>query len=156
MSQLLRVPFETQLEDGYCLPACVSMVLAFLDMPAKQKGVAKLLATNDAGTPFSRLNRLASHDVQVEVGANGTLDRLSTEIQTSIPVIAAVQTGWLPHAEITSPHAVVVIGVSDAHVMILDPAGNDKPKIVPINAWLAAWIEMDSVFAVISRRIHRR
>ena len=30
MSQPSRIPFEAQLDDGYCLPACATMLLAAL------------------------------------------------------------------------------------------------------------------------------
>ena len=152
MSQPSRIPFAAQLEDGYCLPACATMVLAALGMKVSQRDVAKRLATGAAGTPFSRLHRLAGPNIRVEVGTNGTLDRLFAEVQGNRPVVAAVHAGWLPHAEIASPHAVVVIDASDTAVTILDPAGNSEPIDVPIDAWVAAWVEMDCVYAIIARQ----
>ncbi|MCO5214428.1 MAG: C39 family peptidase, partial [Caldilinea sp.] len=71
MSRLSRVRYEAQLEDGYCLPACARMVLAALDVPLSQQAIALRLQTSDAGTPFSRLRRLADANLNVDVQAGG-------------------------------------------------------------------------------------
>lgn len=151
MSQPLPVRFTPQLRDGYCLPACAQMVLAALGIQTTQQRLARLLATSEAGTPFSRLQRLVSLGVQVDFGTNGTPALLSTSLVANIPVIAAVHAGWLPYARIESPHAVVVVGMTPAAVTVLDPAAVDAPLEVPIDAWLAAWVEMDCAYAVIRR-----
>lgn len=150
MSQHSLVRFEPQLEDGYCLPACVRMVLAALAKDLSQQRIAHLLGTSDAGTPFSRLHRLTSLGLRVEIAVNGTIERLQMAMNANTPVIAAVHAGWLPHAQIESPHAVVVVGISAAAVTVLDPATTSEPVDVPLDAWLAAWIEMDLAYAVIT------
>ncbi|MCB0022927.1 MAG: C39 family peptidase [Caldilinea sp.] len=151
MSRLSRVRYEAQLEDGYCLPACARMVLAALDVPLSQQAIALRLQTSDAGTPFSRLRRLADANLNVDVQAGGTIEQISTAIAADIPVIAAVDATWLPHAQIESPHAVVVVNLSASQISILDPAAGNEVIDVPLDAWLAAWIEMDCIYAVITR-----
>lgn len=151
MLQPLRIRFEPQLEDGYCLPACVRMVLAAQGLDVSQGRISHLLATTEAGTPFSRLHRLSSLGVPVQIGVDGTLQQLLTTIATNVPVIAAVHAGWLPYARIESPHAVVVAGASTAALTIFDPATANGPVDVPFDAWLAAWTEMDLGYAIIRR-----
>jgi hypothetical protein len=54
MSPDLPIRFVPQLRDGYCLPACVQMALG---VATTQRRLARLLKTNEAGTPFSRVGQ---------------------------------------------------------------------------------------------------
>ena len=47
----LDVPYLQQHRDGWCLPACVSMVTAYWEQPLLQDDVAKWLETSEIGTP---------------------------------------------------------------------------------------------------------
>jgi ABC-type bacteriocin/lantibiotic exporter with double-glycine peptidase domain len=127
------------------------MVLVAYDLLLSQQEIARRLHTNDAGTPFSRLRRLADTNLHVDVQAGGTLEQITTAIAADIPVIAAVDATWLPHAYIESPHAVVVVNLTASEVAILDPAAGNEIISVSLDAWLAAWIEMDCTYAIISR-----
>jgi hypothetical protein len=40
-SSPLDVPYHPQVDDGYCLPACVQMVLAYLGLPSTQEHLAR-------------------------------------------------------------------------------------------------------------------
>ncbi len=151
MLRISRVRYEAQLEDGHCLPACARMVLAAFDVPLSQQEIAHRLQTSDAGTPFSRLRRLAEPTLRVDVQAGGAIEQIRSAITADVPVIAAVDATWLPHAQIESPHAVVIVNLTASHVSILDPAAGNEVIDVPLDAWLAAWIEMDCTYAVITK-----
>lgn len=151
MSPPLPVRFVPQLHDGYCLPACAQMALAAFGIRVTQQRLAKLLGTQEAGTPFSCLQRLANLGVEVDYGTEGTLARLSEAIAAGTVPIAAVHAGWLPYAKIESPHAVVVITLTGTAVTVLDPATTGEPLVVPVDAWLAAWIEMERAYALITK-----
>jgi hypothetical protein len=127
------------------------MALTALEIPATQQWLAQLLETNEAGTPFSRVERLISLGVQVEYGTGGTLGLLRATVVAGTVVIAAVHAGWLPYAHIESQHVVVVVNLTPSAVTILDPAETDKSIDVPVDAWLSAWIEMDCVYALIKK-----
>ena len=57
----LSVPHRHQIGDGFCLPACVEMVLASLSAQHNQINIGHALGTKpNIGTPFSAITRLAS------------------------------------------------------------------------------------------------
>lgn len=77
---MLRVPYRTQLADGYCLPACVEMVLAYWGLKVSQEKIARQLKTiPGVGTPGSRLHLLASRKLNVEYRSGGL-----TELQVAL------------------------------------------------------------------------
>lgn len=123
------------------------MALAALGISITQQRLARMLQTTDAGTPFSRIRQLTGLGVTIEVGTGGTLPRLETALAANTVVIAAVHAGWLPYAQIESPHAVVVVARTDVAVTVLDPATTGEPIDVPVDAWLAAWTEMNFAYA---------
>ena len=127
------------------------MALTALGIRTTQQRLARLLQTNEAGTPFSRVRQLTGLGVTVEYGTGGTLELLNTAIAADTVVIAAVHAGWLPYAQIESPHVVVVVGCTADAVTVLDPATIGEQIDVPIDAWLAAWTEMDCAYALIKR-----
>jgi ABC-type bacteriocin/lantibiotic exporter with double-glycine peptidase domain len=148
---MLLIPYAAQTDDGACLPACAQMVLGYLGQPVSQARLVRLFGTNEVGTPFSRLRLLAQLKMKVEVRTDGILTDLRTALHEELPVIVAIHAGWLPDTPVTSQHAVVVIGIADDGVYVLDPARDDHPILLSEHAFLAAWIEMDCVFAVLRR-----
>ena len=151
MSPHLPIQFVPQLRDGYCLPACVQMALTALGIRITQHRLARLLQTNEAGTPFSRVRQLTRFGVEIEYDTGGTLALLNTAIAADTVVIAAVHAGWLPYAQIESPHVVIVVSCTADVVTVLDPATTGELIDVPVDAWLAAWTEMDCAYALIKR-----
>ena len=151
MSPRLPIRFAPQLRDGYCLPACVQMALTALGIPITQQRLAQLLDTNEAGTPFSRVKRLSGLGVTVEYGIGGTLEKLNAALAADAIVIAAVHAGWLPYAQIESQHVVVVVALTPTAVTVLDPAATQESIDVPVDAWLAAWIEMDCAYGLLKK-----
>ena len=96
MSPPLLVPYAAQSSDGYCLPACVSMVLAYWGITMSQRRIARALDTGDAGTPFSRIQRLTKRGLQVESATSGVLAVLKASFgATGIPPVVAVHGAWL-------------------------------------------------------------
>jgi ABC-type bacteriocin/lantibiotic exporter with double-glycine peptidase domain len=122
------------------------MVLAYLGHKITQAKLMSLLGTTDAGTPFSRLRLLSQLGAIVGVQTNGTL----SDLQVSLPAIVGLQTGWLHGAVDDSQHAVVVIAIEAHTVWILDPAQDANPSSLTEDEFLAAWTEMDCIFATVS------
>ena len=57
----LTVPHRRQLGNGYCLPDCLEMALAFLDLEYDQTHIARALGTRpNLGSPFFAVTELAS------------------------------------------------------------------------------------------------
>lgn len=75
MSEILPVPHRLQLADGYCLPACVQMILAYWGIEREQDDLAKQLQmVVGAGVPGNRVRLLASKTLEVFYGEGEQAD----------------------------------------------------------------------------------
>lgn len=150
MSNLLPVPFKPQLAEGYCLPACAEMVLAFYGIRITQEQLARLFETQPPmGTPFPRIMRLEKRGVSVEIGKYGDWDQLSTVLTSGKPCIVAVDLLFMPYAQIDSRHVVVVIGCDANAAFVFDPAESAEAISVAKDGFIAAWTEMECSYAII-------
>ncbi len=150
MAQVLNVPYYPQTDDGYCLPACAQMVLGYLGFRFAQDRLAlELDVRPPLGAPASYVTRLHSDVVDVTF-TSGDLDDLREHLACNWPPIVFVQAGEFPHWQgHVSQHAVVVIGVDERAVHILDPAASAAPVSTPIGDFLLAWSELDYIYALI-------
>lgn len=149
----LPVPHRAQKEDGYCLPACIEMVLAYLGISDSQKNLAKKLAYRPPlGVPAFKIRELNSQQLIVTYGS-GALSDMVFSLQRLVPVISFVQAGELPHWQgWQSQHAVVVIGLHGQSVYLLDPATEIYPIETSVGDFMLAWDEMDNRYATIELR----
>lgn len=146
----LGVPHQLQFKSSWCLPACVSMVSAYLVIPVTQTDVARWLGTSDIGTPSSRIQWLTNQRYSVVYG-EGSLSILSEWIIQSVPLIIFVRTGDLPYWESDTAHAVVVVGVEREQIILIDPATDEEYRAVSAGDLLLAWSHFDYTFAVIQQ-----
>ncbi|MEJ5309984.1 MAG: C39 family peptidase [Anaerolineae bacterium] len=147
----LKVPYHPQLDDGYCLPACAQMVLDYLGIIVEQKHLARILGVRvPLGAPASNVLRLRSETVEV-IFAEGAVHDLRNYLALERPLIVFVQAGELPHWRgCVSQHAIVVVGIDEASVDILDPAAGSEVIDVPLGDFLLAWSELSYLYAVIT------
>lgn len=119
---MLSIPHKQQLADGYCLPACVEMVMVYWGENRSQRRLARQLQTIEgAGTPGSRLYNLASRRWEVTYG-EGDLSDLADALQNDNPPIALVRTADLQYwGNLDFAHALVVVAMTDEHVWVHDP-----------------------------------
>jgi ABC-type bacteriocin/lantibiotic exporter with double-glycine peptidase domain len=153
MAKPLSVPFFKQNETGYCLAACVQMVLAFQDISRSQDALAKRLKMKPSlGIPTRNVRYLASDKINV-VYEEGTLAHLKKWLDDDLPVIAFVQAGEFTHwrGEFFQ-HAVVVIAIKEATVWLFDPDKDEAPISVSADEFMLAWLGMDYLYAVVSVR----
>ena len=145
---LLPVPHFEQSQHGYCLPACVRMVLAYQNRQMSEQTLAEILGTQPFGTPISNVNKLKAINCQVAF-RSFTIAELKNYFQQGLPVIVRVWTGMLTcWAEITF-HVVVVVGFDEEQVFLNDPAFATAPQVVLWDSFLAAWAEYDEVGVVL-------
>ena len=91
MPKRLPVPHRRQIADGFCLPACVEMVLAYLGVDATQEQLARQMGTVlKGGTPGMRVRVLASSDLEVTY-AHGELSDLQAALTAGSPPIVLVR-----------------------------------------------------------------
>ena len=148
----LPLPHKPQQGDGYCLPACVQMVLANLGITRTQEALAKILGLNPPfGTRHSNIKKLASARLKVTYAA-GDLTDIRRWLEQETPVIVFVQAGDLPHwARYQFQHAVVVVGIEGQTIYLLDPALDSGPTAVDEAAFMLAWSWLDYTYATLTR-----
>lgn len=154
MAKVLNVLHYPQKADGYCLAACVQMVLAYQGLERPQDDLAHELRLKPlVGVSASNLARLRSPLLEIQYGKGGTLEDIETYLAAATPVIALVQAGEMPHWRgHRSQHAIVIVGDDAENVYILDPAADAKAIGISKAEFLLAWDEMDNRYAVITRR----
>ena len=147
----LDVPHYPQADDGYCLPACIQMVLAYLGLSLTQDLLARKLDVHPPlGAPASNVARLRS-DVLDVTFTSGSLDDLRAHLARGNPPIVFVQAGEFPHWRgHVSQHAVVVVGADEQAVHVLDPAAGAAPIPVSTGDFLLAWSELDYIYTLVA------
>ena len=96
MNVCLQIPHFQQSVEGYCLPACVRMVLAYWGLPRSEAAVRRVLGTRTFGTPSFAVQRLSQWDVQVRY-CEWSIAQLLDALDAQHPVILFVRTGFLDH-----------------------------------------------------------
>ena len=146
----LNVPHLQQPKAGWCLPACVAMVTAYLQQPLLQDDIARWLDTDDlAGTPSSRVTRLTRRDFNVTYADFGAVVDLERWLNRQIPPILFVLTGELSYWSIDTAHAVVLAGLSGDQAHLFDPAVEEAPITVSRDELLLAWSHFEYTYAAI-------
>ena len=152
MSKILPVPHHLQLDDGYCLPACIQMVLAYWGVERDQRDIAdKLGLIPGAGIPGNRIKILSSKKLEVSYGAGELVD-LENALDQEIPPIILVYTGELPYWEQATAHAVVLLGFDEQAVHLNDPAIAQGDISVSLGDFELAWLEMANLYTLIAKR----
>jgi ABC-type bacteriocin/lantibiotic exporter with double-glycine peptidase domain len=139
-----------QTRDGTCLEACACIVLAYLGSPVTEETVLNLFDGDESGTPSSRIRRLERWGYHV-IYRTATLADLQYWLAAGLLPILLVQTRFLDYWRGRTRHAVVVVGLNDQTIALHDPAFADAPQVCSLDGFLAAWVEMDEVAAVISQ-----
>jgi len=129
------------------------MALRYLGIDRSQTDLAQQMgAIPHVGTVSRNIFNLQSSTLQV-VYAEGTLELMRGWLDRDVPVIAFVQTLELPYwGGAEARHAVVVAGIDDENVYLLDPARD--PDVIPVSLgdFTLAWEDwMDGRYAVITR-----
>ena len=147
----LSVPHYPQLADGFCLPACVQMVLSYWGISRNQNRLARQLQTiPGAGAPGSRLRQLASRNLCIRY-SSGALDDLRAALAQDIPAITLVNTKHFKHWQIETAHAVAVTFMDEQSVLINDPGMSQGLTSVGLDDFFLAWDEMANLYGLIRK-----
>ena len=150
----LSIPHRRQIGDGFCLPACVEMVLASQNAQHNQIDIALTLGTlPDIGTPFSAIIRLSSQiyalrKAKVFLYETDEPEDLERTLHAGVPPILRVLTGQLPYWAENTPHAMVMVGLEDGIATVNDPAF-DQPQQVSFGDLCLAWDDGGNTYALI-------
>lgn len=141
MNKGLSLSHFQQSSAGYCLPACVRMVLASLGLEHSESQISQILGAREFGTPSFAVQRLTTLGLQV-IYREWSIPQLLAALDARQPVILFVRTGLLDYWREDVAHAVVVVGVEESqHFWLHDPALSTGPLVVSWNGLLAAWAE---------------
>jgi ABC-type bacteriocin/lantibiotic exporter with double-glycine peptidase domain len=128
------------------------MVLAYLGVTRTQEALAKTLGLKPPfGTRHSNIQKLASTWIKVTY-ETGDLTEVRPWLEQDTPVIIFIQVGDLPHwSGRTFQHAVVVVGIEEQTIYLMDPALDEGPTAVGEEALMLAWSWFDYTYAVLTR-----
>ena len=142
---MLEVPHHRQQGTGYCLPACLQMVLDYVGVKRDQAQLARELGvTPKVGVAVSRVTRLAIPKVSMRY-QQGEINDLVAALKHGIPPILNVATGQLPYWGEDCAHAVVLVGLSDdQRIAYLNDPAFDTPNIACEAS--ALWLAWDDAF----------
>ncbi|MDQ3250138.1 MAG: peptidase C39 family protein [Chloroflexota bacterium] len=140
-----------QQSTGECLAACAAMVLNYLGHFVDYQRLIKLLRIQrTVGTPFFHIHELKKLGISV-THQQGTLQQLHTHLTRRSPCITGVQTSQLPYwNHISTPHAVVVVGMDSQFVYVNDPEFATAPIQVDLGDFDLAWLEHDEFYALLT------
>ncbi len=157
MEQLLSLPYHPQQTEGYCLPACVQMVLAYFGIKRSQNEIAHQLGMRtEIGVPASYIVRLQSSELTATY-YQGTLAQVAKNLAWGIPTICFIQAGELSYWQgYYFQHAVIIVGLKGNEIYLLDPDAEPNPIIVSHEEFLLAWSEMDYFCATINSLINNK
>lgn len=149
----LRVTHIQQQNNGECLAACALMVCNYLGVRVSHRQVTRALGIRRGlGPPFSQIQHLHTLGVTVIYQEFGTLQEIYNLLCHGWPCIVGVQTQELPHwNKVNTQHAVVVVGMDQAHVYLNDPEFPAAPIQTPLGDFDLAWLAQDEVYAVLTR-----
>jgi ABC-type bacteriocin/lantibiotic exporter with double-glycine peptidase domain len=150
MSTVLPLHHIQQPAEGYCLPACVCMMLAYLGLEYPEPEVNHIFGAHESGTPSFAVQRLSVLGLQV-IHREWSVSQLLRALDTDQPVILFVRTGFLDHWKKDVAYAVIAVGAEEGQRFWLhDPALSSGPVTASWDGLLAAWAEFGYRGAVIS------
>jgi uncharacterized protein YvpB len=151
LPKLLPIEHSRQEADTGCLAACAQMVLRYLGIDAEQRRLNRLFDQVELGALLSHIQRLTRYGVKVALQPGDEND-IKRVIDQGNPPVVFVRTNQLTtYWQEDAQHAVVVAGYDDLHFYVNDPAFPDAPKPVPIDEFMLAWLELEYMYALITR-----
>ncbi len=151
MSNPIALTHFQQSAEGYCLPACVRMVLDLVGLKHSEREIGAILGSQDFGTPSFAVLRLTTLGLALDY-REWSVSQLLALLQSNIPLIVFVRTAFLEYWKLDVAHALVVVGaVENHHWLVHDPAFPTGPTTVSWDGLLAAWAEFSYRGAAITR-----
>lgn len=148
----LDVPLKVTAKDGFCVPACVEMVLLFLQnlygptiKSLSQLDIGKSCGTTEDGTVYEaweQLNKSTSRfvpSVEFELKSNQEIKDIVKELGKNLPAIILMEMED-PEEKERFPHAVVATGIDNSRRMVIfnDPMGG-KDREMEMGKFRSLW-----------------
>ncbi len=122
------------------------MVLAFQGVQIDEERLCDLLETKPRGTPALNVLLLNDRLPQCSVkAASSTVEDLRSSLHAGMPPIVFLRTSFLPYWQGKDVmHALVVVEVQDAVVLVNDPRFPTAPLSIARTDFRTAWGEFDN------------
>lgn len=147
----LPVPFHKQEAESDCLAACATMLLRYIGCPLPYSQLVRLLQIGPIGAPRRNIVNLTQVGYHVTY-REATLTILAEDyLQKGEPVIAFVDTGELSYWSRITNHALVVVGLDEENVLVLDPAFSATLRLIPHEEFQLAWLNGDYACGIIHK-----
>ncbi len=146
----IKIPHYEQEFDYSCLVACTRMILAHYGQEYKESFLRGLLKTRRGGTsPANLLLRLPQIGFSAGI-QSGSQSFLQRQLKSGTPCIVHVWTAPLTYWQHEAIHAMVVVGIEEAKILVHDPALANGPTAILLNDFLQAWAATDYLTIVIN------
>lgn len=150
MNSRLNVRLKRQLYDYDCLPACVYMVLGYLGSPVEYEELLRLCKTNHYGTTLTEAAEAVKKLRFSASVTNLNLSDLTKHVKGGMPIIALVDPYYFPWVKVHYSHSVVVVGVDEESLTILDPLAGEKK--CPFSVFSSAWRPFNNLVMLIATK----
>ncbi len=118
MNTPIRLTHRQQSTAGRCLPACAGMILDRLKIHFDEDRLVELLGTRNFGTPGFAIKRLETIGVQLNYG-ECNIPNLLAILDSGIPIILFVRTGFLDDWKEDVAHAVVLVEATPGELAMI-------------------------------------
>lgn len=147
----LNTPHYKQEFPYSCFAAAARMVFAFFGRQHTEAELRAAMNTGSGGTVARDFMNLAKLGFEVNF-ATSDLAGLVAFLTAGQPVIALLDTTWLPYWQEVCNHVAVVVGVDDAWVYLNDPYFDFAPHQVSHADFLRAWSSNACTIAIVRPR----
>jgi len=140
---MLDVPYFRQQRWYTCGPACLRMVLSYLQIDKSESEINTLCRVDFAGTTCEQIADAASKlNLHSEVLMNITIDDLKHILENQLPLIALVDGGIL-YGDIPGfGHFIVIVGIESEDVIYHDPEIRASCR-TQVDDFLDAWRQFE-------------
>lgn len=154
LTYFLPVPLTPQQTDHTCGPASIKAVMAYYGVAASEEALAKLVHCSRAiGTDFPPMQEgLKTLGWESRLRKNATLGDLIESLKNKIPPLVVIQ-GWGNAEGWANGHYVVVVGIDDERVVVMDPLFKEDFQTWPISDFLTRWHGNDAVLGPLSHAL---
>lgn len=130
-------PFQ-QSQPDTCVAACLRVVLAALGADYPEDDLARACNTDPSGATLADAASAArSLGFNALFLPEATFEMLSGWLQRDVPMIVGIAVDDLVHG-VTGGHAVVVCGIEEGQVIVVDPAIGAERRL-ELETFLRAW-----------------
>ena len=140
---ILDVPYYRQQRWYTCGPACLRMVLSYLQIDKSENEISNLCQADFFGTTCEQIATAANQlNLHSEVVINTTVDDLKQILETQFPLIALIDAGILYRDILGIGHFIVIIGIQGEDIVYHDPEIGSSCRARTVDL-LEAWRQFE-------------